>query len=197
LVGALPVGLGIDGRDGVRSPLGDAFAAAARERHVPLVPGREGMVVRAGPLELRILSPRAGPSSGSTGADPNQRAIVAEASVGGAGRVLLTADAESDVLAALDLGTIDVLKVSHHGSADPGLPALLRTLRPLVAGIEVGARNTYGHPAAATLSALRGVPRTVRTDLQGSVRLDYAAGRWTVAPERPVPRATVLRAGGT
>ena len=65
-------------------------------------------------------------------------------------RVLLTADAESDVLAQLDLPPVDVLKVSHHGSADEGLPALLARLRPRVAVIEVGAGNSYGHPVPAT-----------------------------------------------
>jgi len=87
--------------------------------------------------------------------------------------VLLTADAESDVLARLGLDQVDILKVSHHGSADPGLPALLRRLRPRLAVIEVGRGNTYGHPTPATLAALRadGVA-TRRTDLDGTVRVD-------------------------
>lgn len=182
----LPVGVVIDGRDGVRSPLGERFAAVARRRGVRLVPAEAGQLVRAGALTLRILSSGEGPSSGASGEDPNQRAIVAEATAGGA-RVLLPADAESDVLARLDLGRVDVLKVAHHGSADPGLPALLERVQPLVAGIEVGARNTYGHPAPTTLRALRGVPRTVRTDQQGTVRLDLTGGRWAVVPEREAP----------
>ena len=35
--------------------------------------------------------------------------------------VFLPADAESDVTARLRLGAFEVLKVAHHGSADPGL----------------------------------------------------------------------------
>ena len=46
------------------------------------------------------------------------------------------------------------MKVSHHGSADPGLPEVLERLRPQVAAIEVGAGNTYGHPTPETLAAL-------------------------------------------
>ena len=42
--------------------------------------------------------------------------------------MLLTADAESHVTDPLDLEPVDVLKVAHHGSADPGLPALLKRL---------------------------------------------------------------------
>ena len=69
--------------------------------------------------------------------------------------MLLTADAESDVLAGLDLRPVDVLKVAHHGCADAGLPALLGRLRPRVATVSVGAENRYGHPAPPTLRALR------------------------------------------
>jgi competence protein ComEC len=84
------------------------------------------------------------------------------------------------VLAPLDLGSVDVLKVSHHGSADDGLPALLERLRPRVALIEVGRHNTYGHPAPATLRALRVVPTVARTDLDGTVRVDVRDHRAVV-----------------
>ena len=47
-----------------------------------------------------------------------------------------------------------MLDVSHHGSDDPRLGRLLAQLRPRLAVISVGAHNTYGHPAAATLAAL-------------------------------------------
>ena len=85
--------------------------------------------------------------------------------------MLLPADAESEVLRALPLGPVDVLKVSHHGSADPGLPEVLARLRPQVALIEVGEHNTYGHPAPDTLAALEAVPRVYRTDRDGTVTI--------------------------
>jgi competence protein ComEC len=97
--------------------------------------------------------------------------------------VLLTADAESDVLTPLGLDAVDVLKVSHHGSADEGLPALLQSLRPRLAGIEVGARNTFGHPVPATVAALRAAgARVVRTDRDGSVAVESAGGVLRVIP---------------
>jgi competence protein ComEC len=92
-------------------------------------------------------------------------------------RLLLTADAESDVTGPLDLPPVDALKVAHHGSADPGLPALLRRLHPRVAAIEVGRHNPYGHPAGSTLAALRIVPEVVRTDRDGTVRLRVRQGQ--------------------
>jgi competence protein ComEC len=53
---------------------------------------------------------------------------------------------------------------------------------PRVAVIEVGAHNTYGHPAPQALQALAGarVPVVARTDRDGTVRLDLDGGRWRV-----------------
>ena len=83
---------------------------------------------------------------------------------------LLTADAESDALASLPTGAVDVLKVSHHGSEDPGLAAVLGRLRPRLAVVSAGEGNPFGHPRAATLATLAaaGVV-TWRTDLAGDV----------------------------
>jgi competence protein ComEC len=101
----------------------------------------------------------------------------------GAFDLLLTADAESNVLAGLTLPVAEALKVSHHGSDDPGLPDVLRRLRPQVAVIEVGARNSYGHPTPSTLAALRGVPLVHRTDRDGTVRITVRDGRMQVSDE--------------
>ena len=163
----LPVGLVVDGRDGVREPHGEAMAAEARRRRVPLVPARAGTVVRAGRLELRLRWPP--PTPAVPGTDPNERAVVAEAAVGPA-RVLLAADAEGPVLTRLGLGPTDVLKVAHHGSADEALPRLLEQVRPRLAVIEVGADNRYGHPTPQALGALRAAAVPVRrTDRDGTV----------------------------
>jgi competence protein ComEC len=152
------------------------MAAEAASRHVRVVGGRAGEVLRIGSVALRVLWPEPATPEAKAGGDPNERAIVAEAQADGVS-VLLTADAESDVLDRLDLGRVDVLKVSHHGSADDGLPALLERLHPRVAGIEVGRHNTYGHPAPATIRALRADGVAVfRTDQDGSIRVEPAGG---------------------
>ena len=115
--------------------------------------------------------------------DHNERATVLELEAWGA-RVLLPADAESDVLSRLDLAAVDVLKVSHHGSADEGLAGVLARVRPQVAVIPVGRGNPYGHPAPSTLRTLRDVPAVLRTDRDGTVRLDLHGGRWLVTTDR-------------
>jgi competence protein ComEC len=180
----VPVGLVLDGRDGVHTPDGNRLAAAALRHHVRLAPPAAGEVLRAGPLELDVLSPRPEQAALHAGDDPNRRAIVAELR-DGAFSMLLTADTESDVLDTLPVGPVDVLKVAHHGSADEGLPALLTRLRPSAAIIEVGRHNPYGHPAASTLQALRTVPEVLRTDRDGTIRLRIgASGPRAIAVER-------------
>jgi competence protein ComEC len=170
VLAAFPVALVLDGRDGVRSPETAAVGAAVARRHVREVTPEAGEVVRAGRLALRVLWPHREPPSVHAGADPNQRAIVAEARVGRL-RVFLPADAESDVTAGLDVPRVDVLKVAHHGSADFGLPSLLERLHPRLAVIEVGGHNPYGHPTPQALRALRAVPSVYRTDRDGTVRI--------------------------
>ena len=175
----LPVGLVLDGAEGSPTPLHRAMVAAAARRGVRRLAPDAGQSLRAGPLELHVLWPRREPPEDHAGEDPNQRAIVAHLRAG-AFDLLLPADAESDVTAALDLPPVEALKVAHHGSADPGVPDLLARLHPRVAVIEVGRGNSYGHPAPATLAALRAVPATYRTDRDGTVRLVVRDGRMTV-----------------
>jgi competence protein ComEC len=149
-------------------------AAIARSGARRILPAA-GQELDIGRLRLRVLWPPPGPVP--PGAEPNDRAVVLWLRRG-AMDALLTADAESPVTAALDLPPVDILKVAHHGSADPGLPALLARLHPRLAAIEVGRHNTYGHPAPSTLAALRAaVPQIVRTDRDGTVRVSLADGR--------------------
>jgi len=138
-------------------------------------------VLRAGGLEIDVLSPPPRPP-GPAPEDPNPRAVAAVVSAGSFD-LFLSGDAESDALQALTLPDVDAMKISHHGSADPGLAELLNRLRPELAAIEVG-ENSYGHPTPSTLSALRtaGVP-TWRTDRHGTVEMTVTSGRLRVAPE--------------
>ena len=67
------------------------------------------------------------------------------------------------------VGKVDLMKVSHHGSAYQYLP-LVDALSPKVALISVGAGNSYGHPAPSTIAALTERRIAVyRTDLDGAI----------------------------
>jgi competence protein ComEC len=174
---SIPVGLVLDGEEATSH---GSIAGLAAARSVRRIASDAGQLLRAGPLELRVLWPRREPPEDHAGEDPNQRAIVAHLRAG-AFDLLLPADAESDVTATLDLPPVEALKVAHHGSDDPGTPDLLTRLHPRLAVIEVGRGNSYGHPTPATLAALRAVPAVRRTDRDGTVRLVVRDGRMTVS----------------
>jgi competence protein ComEC len=166
----------------------DGFAAAhrrvteaARARGVPVRELRAGARIGVGRWRVRVLSPAGGRLPGE---DPNPVSLVALAAAGGL-RALLTADAESDALGRLPLPRVDVLKVSHHGSEDPGLPAVLRRLRPAAAVVSAGEGNPFRHPRPETLAALAAAGvRTWRTDRSGDVTLTASGSGVAVAASR-------------
>ena len=69
------------------------------------------------------------------------------------------------------IGKVDIYKVAHHGSRYQDL-TLMRELSPTIALISVGTGNSYGHPAAATISALTQLgAKVLRTDVDGAVAI--------------------------
>jgi competence protein ComEC len=165
-----------------RSPYRDDAVDEARRRHVPVAVARRGVRFRIGPLVVRVLWPE---DAGAPGEDPNQNAIVLLVSYGSTD-ALLTADAESDVTLPLRPPPVEILKVAHHGSADTGLPELLRRTTPRIALISVGEGNDYGHPTASTLAALADVPGLAvgRTDRDGSVSVESDGRNLLLREER-------------
>lgn len=154
---------------------------AARAAGVPVRGLRAGSRLAVGGWRVTVLSPERGRAAGQ---DPNPASLVALASAGGLG-VLLTADAESDALARLALSRVDVLKVSHHGSEDPGLADVLARIRPAAAVISAGEGNPFGHPRPETTTALAEAGVGVwRTDLSGDVTVTAAGAGVAVAPSR-------------
>jgi len=175
-----PPRLLVDGGAGWSSPvqrrLPTAIAAARARELRPAT----GQVIAVGRLRFELLWPPPVTAGERLGGNRNDRALVARLEVG-TFSMLLTADAESNVTGRLPLEPVDVLKVAHHGSADPGLPQLLARLKPKVAAIEVGRHNEYGHPTPSTLAALeQAVPTVLRTDRDGTVRLHVLRDRMWV-----------------
>jgi competence protein ComEC len=169
----IPTRLVVNGGAGWPTQVQDGLAAATKARRIAAHAGQE---LTLGSIRMRLLwPPPAGPGFRPQG-DPNLRALVAHVQVG-AFDLLLPADAESDVTAALALPDVEALKVAHHGSADEGLPAMLERTSPEFAAIEVGRGNSYGHPAPSTLAALRVVDHVYRTDRDGTIRLRVLGGR--------------------
>jgi competence protein ComEC len=166
----------------VTGPESEDALAAARERNVPVRVVRTGDRFRVGRLRVDVLWPE---DAGTPGEDPNQNAVVLIASYGETD-VYLSADAESDVTARLPLRDVDVMKVAHHGSEDPGLADELRTLQPEIAVISCGRHNEYGHPRPGTLAALAASPglAVYRTDEDGRVVVESDGHELVVQTQR-------------
>ncbi|MBS1679895.1 MAG: ComEC/Rec2 family competence protein [Actinobacteria bacterium] len=173
-LGRLPISRLVYGR------LHRRLAAAARASGVRPERVAAGKTLRSGSLALEVLWPPAVLlAERASGTDPNALALVLRARWHRF-TMLLTADAEAEAT-PLDPGSIDVLKVAHHGSDDSGLGPLLDRIRPRLAVISVGADNPYGHPTLGTLATLAAhhVP-TLRTDLDGTVEIDVTRQGFSV-----------------
>jgi competence protein ComEC len=109
---------------------------------------------------------------GDTGTGINNVSIVLLGTFGQE-RFILAGDIEEGIdptLLARGLPRVDFLKVAHHGSRTSSTGAFLDAVRPRIAAVSVGAGNTYGHPAPATIDRLRQRKAEVfRTDLDGTV----------------------------
>jgi competence protein ComEC len=182
VVRRIRVGTILDPALAVGSPDHAATERVARQRRVPVVVARAGDEFQLGRAHVRVLWPD---DAGLASHDPNENAVVLLVTYGSTD-VLLTADAESPVTRRLPLRPVEVLKVAHHGSEDPGLPDLLRMLDPKVAVISVGEGNDYGHPRPETVTALETEPglRTWRTDEDGRVVVESDGRSLTVRSDR-------------
>jgi competence protein ComEC len=179
-----PTSVLLENGDGTSDPDFLRLLAEADARGIRRVPARAGQVLRIGTLVIRVLSPRPRPPGVPPPEEANPRGVAAIVS-SGSFDVWLSADAESQAILPLPLRRVEAMKVSHHGSADSGLPDVLRRLRPEVAAIEVGRGNDYGHPAPTTLSALEAaVPHVYRTDRDGTIHLAVSGDRMRVVTER-------------
>ena len=101
--------------------------------------------------------------------------------------LLLTGDtglpAESALLAAGAPLSATVLKVGHHGSKGSTGAAFVQSVNPLVAVIQSGADNSYGHPHAETLERLTG-RLVLRNDRQGRLHLSSDGHQMWIVPEK-------------
>lgn len=89
-------------------------------------------------------------------------------------KILFTGDIDKKIEEYLvkkrDL-SVDVLKVSHHGSKFSTSDNFLKETAPKISIIEVG-KNSYGHPTAETLNGLASIGAQIfRTDKNGTIKL--------------------------
>lgn len=173
------------------TPLEDPDHQAAQVRDavaakgIPFEVAELGGPRQIGQASLQILAP-SGPPPPESGSPPNDSSVVLYVESRGL-HLLLMGDEEGPSQALLRKAfpglTVDVLKVAHHGSAKQDAE-LVTSLRPTLALISVGARNSYHHPAPSTVHLLEEAgARIARTDVDGAL----AVG---VSPDRGVVLAT-------
>jgi competence protein ComEC len=184
LIGRMPIGLFLTNGYGTRDPDYHRMLHEADAAGIHRTAAEAGELLHVGRMTVRILGPPPHEPGAPPPEDPNPIGVAAVVSQG-AFDLWLSADAESDGILGYPLPPVEAMKVSHHGSADPGLPKVLDRLRPKIAAIEVGRHNAYGHPTPSTLAALShaGVT-TYRTDDDGTVTLTIDHGAMHVTTER-------------
>ena len=118
----------------------------------------EGCTVSTGADRIIALSSLAALSILETGddwADSNDCSVVCQLTCGNI-QVLFTGDMSQHVEQKLLplFADVDVLKVSHHGSATSSSASFLSVVKPEAAVISYGRDNAYGHPAKEALQRL-------------------------------------------
>ncbi|WP_292902410.1 ComEC/Rec2 family competence protein [Microbacterium sp.] len=139
----------------------DRFAAGGAELRTASL----GLTGTLGDTRWQALGPLPGMEPG------NDASVAIDVSGTGFPRTVMLGDLGAEPQAALlrrvDVPRVEIVKVSHHGSADQD-PELYRRLHAPLGLIGVGADNTYGHPTARLLDILTSVGTTAaRTDTDG------------------------------
>jgi competence protein ComEC len=92
-------------------------------------------------------------------------------------------EAQLALINTVDLPSVQVVKVAHHGSADQS-STLYEKVHPLIGLFSVGAGNDYGHPRSETLSLLTDLGSlTPRTDEDGLILISASASGLSVWTE--------------
>ncbi len=152
------------------------FEQMRSAQKIPKVVIAQGDAIISGDSKLSILWPERGVRF----KDLNEVAIATIADTGGM-RAFFGGDIgikEEEEIARLYDVNVDVLKVSHHGSKYSSDAVFLKEASPEFAMIEVGAKNTYGHPTKEAIARLRAAGATIfRTDLDGFVKAVVENGK--------------------
>lgn len=145
--------------------------------------GKRGMSGTLGTARWNILWPDTRRSDMQTG---NPGSVTLKVNFPGFSSVFLGdlgEDSQRALLTEASIGSIDVVKVAHHGSADQ-YAHLYEQLDPKISLLSVGAENKYGHPRAEILKLLEGMGSvTPRTDLDGLVLISVVGNGLSIWTE--------------
>lgn len=128
------------------------FLASVSDNGMGIEPAYAGRQIATGEnYAIDILWPQQGASY----SEDNAYSVVIKVTYG-ENTFLFTGDAPVEAQNTCVDGHVDVLKVSHHGSASGMSSALAAKLTPTIAVLSYG-KNSYGHPTQVVLDALSSV----------------------------------------
>lgn len=150
-----------------------AWEALIKENNIPVTFALAGERIKIGDgFLLEILYPNQS-LAGQDISNTNSSSIVSRL-LYGKNSILFTGDEEESIESYLlasgaHIGS-DILDVAHHGSKHATSQEFLQAVTPKIAVIQVGAHNSYGHPAQETLQRLEAAGAKIyRTDLCGDI----------------------------
>ena len=136
----------------------------AKGKEISVVPMHIGDSVQSSSVLFRVLYPYEGKPDNHNASSLVVRADNEDVSV------IFTGDLEKD--SVLQNCDADILKVSHHGSANGSTSEFLSKCTPSVAVISLGENNGYGFPKQEVLSNLSLYTDYIyRTDLNGTIEI--------------------------
>ncbi len=144
-------------------------------------------ICRIGSFELKVIGPENGGESDNE--DSLQFLISYDADGDGKAeaRGFSSGDAESEEISksVSEIGSVDFVKVPHHGSKGGFDEEELNILKPKIALISVGADNKYGHPTKQMLELLESAHVNIfRTDENGDIALSFSEEKIDVAVQK-------------
>lgn len=139
-----------------------SFVEMLEENNIDYKVVKKGDVIKKGDLVISVLHPYVGYVGDSNGSSLVVYVKGKEMSALFTGDIS-KAEEEEILMAYKDLigdgmvFDVDVLKVAHHGSKNSSSKNFLETVKPDIAVISCGKKNSYGHPHKETLKNLEEV----------------------------------------
>lgn len=168
------VGLFITNGQVASLPEWKKFERAAREKGIPIITLTSGDKIKSGKNLLSIISPT---NELLQSSETNDSCMVVQLKTENLS-ALYTCDIDSTTEKYLvknfssTLNSV-ILKVPHHGSKYSSSNEFLDAVRQKIAIIEVGAKNSYGHPTEEALARLASstIKKIFRTDQDGTIKI--------------------------
>jgi competence protein ComEC len=140
-----------------------------------IIIAKSGQEIKAGNVLIDTIFPLQSIEGKDMKNTSNDTCVVSKI-IFGKNTFLFTGDissvAEKEIVDSKENILSDVLKVAHHGSKYSTSNLFLENVKPKIAVISVGAKNTYGHPTPEVLQRLENFGiKILRTDTSGDIKM--------------------------